>query len=55
MFHAGKVVVTVLPPVHVEGKSLDEMDDLITETREKMIKCFEETSIIKINASSWLI
>ncbi|XP_044756618.1 1-acyl-sn-glycerol-3-phosphate acyltransferase alpha-like [Coccinella septempunctata] len=49
-FHNGKVVITVLPPVYTEGKSLKSIDDLVAEVREKMIKCFDESCPEEINA-----
>ncbi|KAL3277029.1 hypothetical protein HHI36_012391 [Cryptolaemus montrouzieri] len=41
-FDSGTVIANVLPPISTEGKTLDDLDSLLEETRSKMIASFNE-------------
>lgn len=41
---AGKVILTVLPPVETTGKEYSDVPELTEEIRQSMIKVYESTS-----------
>lgn len=43
-FDYGKVIITTLPPIPTKGLTVDNMDELINETRSKMSEIFHATS-----------
>lgn len=43
-FIAGKVIITTLPPISTKGLTIDNMDELINETRSKMSEIFHASS-----------
>ncbi|KAK9747355.1 Acyltransferase [Popillia japonica] len=43
-FDHGKVMITALPPISTQGMTSNDVDKLIEQTREVMIKTFHETS-----------
>ncbi|GLV43700.1 1-Acylglycerol-3-phosphate O-acyltransferase 1 [Carabus blaptoides fortunei] len=43
-FDNGKVIITTLPPISTAGMTVENMDELINETRIKMLEIFHATS-----------
>ncbi|KAK9875128.1 hypothetical protein WA026_005921 [Henosepilachna vigintioctopunctata] len=43
-FDSGTVIVTVLPPISTEGKTMDDLESLLEETRNKMSTTFYEVN-----------
>ncbi|KAL3277025.1 hypothetical protein HHI36_012387 [Cryptolaemus montrouzieri] len=48
-FGRGKVVITILPPISTKGKSMEDIESLMAETRNKMSETFQEINNLKMN------
>ncbi|KAL3277027.1 hypothetical protein HHI36_012389 [Cryptolaemus montrouzieri] len=49
-FDSGKQVINILPPISTKGKSIEDLDALIKETRSKMIENYNEINNKKFNS-----